>query len=395
MLLFSPAQFCRISGEPLEGAQTLFELEACPLPGVYPEHPEESVGMESPLKVVQARFSGHVQLAHITDSKIYDQYAFAGGGSQTYRSHLAGLAGRVSSRFASDAAVMEVGCGDGWLLRELHRLGYRDLFGIDPSRASSADPFERVEVGYFPDDLPPEVRHRQFDLVICRHVLEHIEAPGPFVRNLAVAIKDTGEVWIEVPDLRSTIDRGLWGNFYQLHCNYFCDQTLDAVAAQSNLRCLGGEWVDVFGGSLLRRYGKGTSASLNAPIPLTGVGEAVAHFRRELAALAESLPPGAVGYGAAERTAAMVGLAPEFKSRLSALYDGNHLLHGRYLAGTQLQILPKERLTDHPPPAIVLFAISNAAEILAEWKARLPHSTEVCIARAGFPRGRLGDLSAT
>ena len=67
-----------------------------------------------------------------------------------------------------------------------------------------------------------------------------------------------------------------------------------------------------------------------------------------------------------------LGAAPELEARLEALYDGNRLLHGRRLAGTALAIGTPDELAAARPPAVVLFAVSHAAEILADWRRRLP-----------------------
>lgn len=391
MMQLPLAESCRLSGESLLDAKLLFEVERCPLPGIYPEDPDQALEMTAPLRVIQARQSGFVQLAHLFDGGLYRQYAFAGGGASAYRRHLDWFAGEIARRFRMSASILEIGCGDGWLLRELKGRGYTDALGIDPSRAASKESCDWLLSGYFPDDLPAGQRKRRRDLVVCRHVLEHIESPGPFVKAMAEALLPEGELWIEVPDLDSAVQKGIWSNFYQLHCNYFSAATLDRLAAAAGLQCLGGQVVEVFGGSILRRYVRGASQAIREPAPLEGIAARVETYRALMVRMADAVPTGAVGYGAAERTAAMFGLAPVFAERLSGLHDGNPLLLGRHLAGTRLQIAGKETLFQENPPAIVLFAISNATEILAEWKRELKGETLVGIVGADFPLKPLKD----
>ena len=379
------ASNCRLSGEPLADAEILFEVADCPLPGIYPATAAESLSLRSPLRVIQARNSGFVQLAHVFDTALYQQYAFAGGGSNTYRAHLESFAQSIAQSFPKSAAILEVGCGDGWLLRRLRALGFTDVLGIDPSRAARAQAENFLVSGYFPADLPPAHRERKYDLIISRHVLEHIENPRPFVAALSAALTSNGQLWIEVPDLTSTLARGLWSNFYQLHCNYFSATTLDQMAATAGLRCLEGTVVEIFGGSLLRKYAPGVPQALPQSERLHDVGGRVAAFRAQLAQLARSIPAGTVGYGAAERTAVTLGFAPELARFLACLHDGNPLLTGRHLAGTPLQIRGKEALFQKPPPAVLIFAISNAAEILNEWHTRLPGTLLVGLVGGDFP----------
>jgi len=379
------APCCRLSSEPLTDAEVLFEITDCPLPGIYPTSPSESLSFRSPLRVVQARRSGFVQLAHVFDGALYQQYAFAGGGSEAYRRYLETFADGIARTFPKSASILEVGCGDGWLLRRLRELGFEDVLGIDPSRAACGQAESYLVSGYFPQDIPASHQCRKFDLIISRHVLEHIEIPRPFVAAIAAALSSEGQFWLEVPDLESTLARDLWSNFYQLHCNYFSAITLDQMVASAGLRCVAGTVVEVFGGSLLRKYAHGVAPTLPGPPRLLKTGARVDAFRSRLSELARQLPPGTVGYGAAERTAVTLGFAPALSKALTCLHDGNPLLTGRYLAGTALPINSKEALFKQPPPAVLIFAISNAVEILNEWRNRLPDDLLVGLVGGDFP----------
>ena len=210
--------------------------------------------MRSPLRVVEAPVSGLVQLAHRFESSVYSDYGFAADTSQGYRAHLEWFAAELNAGLEPGGGVLEVGCGDGTLLGLLQKRGHGDVIGIDPGRAAAASATPGVIAGFFPDDLPADARGRRYRRVIIRHVLEHIETPRTFIAELADYLAADGQLWIEVPDLDATLDGGRWSNFYQLHCNYFSADTLDRLAATAGLCCVGGTVVDVFGGSLLRRY---------------------------------------------------------------------------------------------------------------------------------------------
>ena len=64
--------------------------------------------------------------------------------------------------------LLDVGCGDGELLRQLGRNGV----GIDPRLAKPADvPGVQFVCGNFPDDLPAA---EPFDAITMLAVLEHV-----------------------------------------------------------------------------------------------------------------------------------------------------------------------------------------------------------------------------
>ena len=285
---------CRLSGESLADAEVIFDISDCPLPGIYPTSISESISLHSPLRVIQSRQSGFVQLAHALDDALYRQYAFAGGKSGTYRRYLETFADDIVRTFPKSTSVLEVGCGDGWLLGRLLELGFTDVLGIDPSRAADSQTKNYLISGCFPKDIPASHQNRKFDLIILRHVLEHIETPRPFIAALAAALSSNGQLWIEVPDLESTLERNLWSNFYQLHCNYFSAATLDQMVATAGLRCVTGKVVDIFGGSLLRKYVHGVAPTLPPPPRLSGIEARVKTFCDQLSNLVSRLPAGTV-----------------------------------------------------------------------------------------------------
>ena len=394
MLELTLQETCRLSGEPLTSAPLLLDLSDCPIPGIYPISPADSLEMRSPLRVVQAPVSGLVQLAHRFESSVYSDYGFAADTSQGYRAHLEWFAAELHAGLEPGAGVLEVGCGDGTLLGLMQERGHRDVIGIDPGRAAAATATPGVIAGFFPDDLPAGARGQRYDRVIVRHVLEHIETPRTFIAELSAYLAADGELWIEVPDLDATLDGGRWSNFYQLHCNYFTADTLDRLAATAGLHCVGGTVVDVFGGSLLRRYRHGGSSEKAPAGPHRPARVAIgfASFQDRLAELAAELPARSVGYGAAERTALTLGACPPLTERLTALHDGNALLNGRHLAGTALEIRSPEDLYKAAPEAVVLFAVSHREEIVHEWHGRLDPGTLVAIAEGDCRLVPLGQV---
>ena len=96
--------------------------------------------------------------------------------------------------------VLEVGCGYGAMLHGLLADGF-DPTGVDPSlRAVSFCRSRglRVTVGAAPD-LP--FREKSFDLVIARHVIEHVAMPPAFVSALARLLRPGGVIVLETENI--------------------------------------------------------------------------------------------------------------------------------------------------------------------------------------------------
>ncbi len=98
--------------------------------------------------------------------------------------------------------VLEIGCGTGAILRELHRRGIgRDLYGIDYSESAIAyAQSQSPQIGYFAGDVTEPnlpVPEEHFDLIVISHVLEHLEEPDRILR--AIGALSFGVMVAEVP----------------------------------------------------------------------------------------------------------------------------------------------------------------------------------------------------
>ncbi len=369
----------RLSGEPIEISNLLIDLESAPLPGVYVDNLAEAALLHSRLKIFQSK-DGFVQTAHYLPEYVYRNYGFAGGGNIAYASHLERIANKVVSRFDKSSCILEVGCGDGTLLGFLSERGFRNLEGIDPSPQAELGLSKLIEIsmGYFPRDLPAKHSNKKYDLIICRHVLEHIETPHEFVSAMCDHLAESGQIWIEVPDLYSTIKEGWWTNFYSLHCNYFEEATLDAMMATHGLSCFSGEIVDIFGGSLFRCYEKGFGL-IATPHQWNGVTRRIKAWVDDLTKAAESLPEETWGWGAAERTSSTLAFCPQLCDKLRGVVDSNRRIHGKFMAGTGLKIYPTETIEEIKPSTVILFALSYKEEIIKNLANYLPKGTMVLV----------------
>lgn len=93
--------------------------------------------------------------------------------------------------FPKDARILDFGCGEGALSQRLKDKGY-DVYSVDADKESfKADtPFECLD---FNDKFAVEKfyeRHTdEFDLVLGVEVIEHLENPWEYVRNLKALTK--------------------------------------------------------------------------------------------------------------------------------------------------------------------------------------------------------------
>lgn len=92
-------------------------------------------------------------------------------------------------------AVLDVGCGAGFLANDLARLGHQ-VVGLDASSAS-LDWAEQGDSTQSVDYRVGDAYHlglpdASFDLVCCMDFLEHVERPGDVIRECARVLKPDG-----------------------------------------------------------------------------------------------------------------------------------------------------------------------------------------------------------
>jgi 2-polyprenyl-3-methyl-5-hydroxy-6-metoxy-1,4-benzoquinol methylase len=99
-----------------------------------------------------------------------------------------------------DAALIDIGCGNGSILRDLRELGLSNLSGLEISEYAVKRLREegfRMYQGKLPEISAPSA---SFDVVIASQVLEHIIRRGTFAREMSRIMKPGAQGFIFVPN---------------------------------------------------------------------------------------------------------------------------------------------------------------------------------------------------
>lgn len=133
------------------------------------------------------------------------------------------------------AALLDVGCGSGSLLRRLRDVGFTDLTGVDPNVAESLPPepgllIRRGEVA----DIA--ATGATFDLVMFNHVFEHLADPVGTLRSTLRLLRSEGSVLIRTPNAASRAWRRYGTDWFALdaprHLHVYTPDSLERVARQ-------------------------------------------------------------------------------------------------------------------------------------------------------------------
>jgi SAM-dependent methyltransferase len=175
---------------------------------------------------------GHVYNGAFDPSKIdyspsYENSLHFSANFQTYAELLATRL--VATYDLKGRTVLEVGCGKGDFLRLMCKLGVGHSIGFDPSYEETlAAALDCRNFTVVRDYYSEKYTDLDVDMVICRHVLEHIEYPKNFLNTIRRTVGDRPGtvVFFEVPNVMYTLkDFGIWDLIYE-HCGYFTSPSL-------------------------------------------------------------------------------------------------------------------------------------------------------------------------
>lgn len=295
--------------------------------------------------------------------------ALTGIGAQPLHDFLAFLAPNLPR----PGAVLEIGSFDGYLLSLFQAKGWQ-VHGCDPNPAS-AIARERFGIDarqeFFAASSYPA---KTFDLVVARHLLEHMADPHALVEQICAVLTDTGLLALEVPNAQHILKLGELGALHHEHVSHFTTRSLARLLASHGLRLLA-----VQDGDVLRVLcGKATAGADHAGVESAGVDLAdvdladlldryaarienvralIAHLRGQSARLAI--------FGASGHTTGLLSLMePEELASVCAVFDNDPNKHGQRLGS--VEVYAPARLAEFRFDVLFVSSYTYQSEILEQ-----------------------------
>jgi SAM-dependent methyltransferase len=181
-------------------------------------------------------FNKDFDIAKLHYSDNYDNTQSCSPMFNAYLSHLAQYL--VFEKGIQNCRIVEIGCGKGLFLRKLVEMGAGNIgYGFDPSYAGPAIDLEgrlHFEKCYY----GPECSRSTADVIICRHVIEHIPNPTDFLSLIKKTLTNSSRAYIffETPDVEWILrNQVIWDFFYE-HCSYFSSSSLMTTFEMSGFK---------------------------------------------------------------------------------------------------------------------------------------------------------------
>lgn len=174
-----------------------------------------------------------------TDEKYFAEMLPSYLNEQGFHSYYKSIASRIQQnapgQSACTSAVLEIGCGYGYFLKVMKDKGF-SVFGIEPNGVAR-EVSERLGVkivnGFFEELSFPD---SSFDIVFSAQVIEHIEEPNEFIRNVHADLKDDGTLVLVTGDIDARASR-IWGKRWwyisDQHVFYYSRSTITKLLTRN------------------------------------------------------------------------------------------------------------------------------------------------------------------
>jgi SAM-dependent methyltransferase len=365
------------------------ELPDLPLTGLYCQEAMEKVvgGLDQRLLVCTK--CGHAQLAgKVAPGVLYD-------GSYSFRSSDSAI-GRQGTEFFVAAldeiagkkkfnCILDIGCNDLYLLKQLK--GRSNLrVGIDPIWASIEDQRDDKSIivsGTTIEDtkfdlvlaVPP-------DLIVCRHVLEHIYEPRAVLRKLLDIAADDALFLFEVPSFEELVQRLRFDQVFHQHLNYFTLASFQRLLGEEGAVSIGHRvnyqnWPALIVPFVKRSSGQKQLAGKDLPVfNIPAIRERYAIFQRQTAVANEVLKSlegiKVYGYGAAAMLPILAYHLKNDLGMLASILDDDPSKDGLHFCNLPPIIRHTSSIMDIDDASVFITAVDNVKPILSKLLAHSP-----------------------
>lgn len=361
-----------------------FHTEDHPLSVMYlPTSKEEAQS----IKRFPMRFNMCARCGHVFNTKFsYAQVPYDSNSNLMYnkgvgwRTYIRDLLARMDRYYGwQGKTCIEIGCGDGGFMQEMQDTYQAECIGFEPGTEQEYAVKNGLNV--IKDYFVPERDLPKYnpDMMICRHVLEHLESPLQFVTDIAYwcAHYHLSPLFlVEVPRIDKALAQGRVNDYLYEHVSNFTDRSFRQMFEQAGY--------DIIEQRIA--YGDEVVVGLVRPkiVPdLTMHKESASDAIDELPvqidtihnALVELTKSGTVAlWGGTGKSSAFINAFKVDAERFPTVIDSDPNKCGFFVPGMGQEIRPPDYLLEQPADHIIITTQWRAKDIYAEITERkIPH----------------------
>lgn len=282
----------------------------------------------------------------------------------------------LKKKLPGSTRVFEIGCYDGYVLSRLQEYGVEGL-GCDPSagaRIGQKKGIHIIQDFYSPDAVPSG----HFDVVMNRHLIEHIDSPVEFVASFGKILDDSGYIMIETPNGAYHLQHGQLDPFHPEHLSVFTPASLAFCLEQAGFQ-IEQMFSDSSNLIVIGKVGRGTKEPTTLPSEVEALvaqafafGDRLNEYLFQLDSLIEEVS--AQGstvsvWGAGSFGISILALSKSLRKSSVAVIDRDPRKHGLSFFNLDLEIRPPEYLI-HNPVDYVVVCSQYGTEIVRDIRER-------------------------
>ena len=325
------------------------------------------------LRIMLCQECGFVFIANFDMNKLSygDHYDNNQNCSSTFQTHLDQLVEKIlEDERNQNCHFVEIGCGQGQFLGRLVEEGVGNVgTGFDPSY-TGPDHLLNGRLKFYKKYYDADCAEIPVDVVICRHVIEHVPRPLELLKSVREALKISpgARLYFETPCVEWILRNQIVWDFFYEHCSLFSAESLRRIFEVSGFKVMS---VDhVFDGQYLW-----LEATADKPVEISERANSLSDLAKTYRAAEEIVlknwnqrildfkKRGAVAlWGAGAKGVTFANLIDPMCERLECVVDLNPKKQGKYIAGTGHPIINYRELGLRNVKSVILMNSNYRSE---------------------------------
>lgn len=262
----------------------------------------------------------------------------------------------------SEKTVLEIGCGKGDFIYLISKQSKCRFIGFDPSLEKEIKNENISLYNKIFDMRDVENLNESVDLVILRHILEHMMYPHEILKDVHKTLKKNGYIYIEVPSCEYILKNYSLFDIAYEHYNYFNINSLSYMLSKHNMKV-----VDYFYGFdnqyigiLAMKNGESNYITAhkknNVKIEVNAFKENIAMIERNIINFIklESQRKKTAFWGAGAKGMMSCNLFDSEKKYIECVVDIKEERSGTYIAGTGHIIISPYEMTEKNIESVIV-----------------------------------------
>ena len=233
------------------------------------KHPCADTFLSTKLKAIKLKkyplMVGYCNCSHLTSIykvpsfqryEKYD-YSYTSDNSPVSRLHFKNVARYIFNRFKIDknSFVVEAGSNDGTFLNEIKNISKANVLGVDPSKNISLLEKKKninVLVDYFNTKSAKKIKklYGSANIIFGANVFNHVDDNLNFLDAVNYLLDERGTLILEVPDLKSLINKVGFDTIYHEHRHYYSEKSINKIMNKKDFKIIKLEKINYMAGSL-------------------------------------------------------------------------------------------------------------------------------------------------